>query len=715
MYRFFVAIVFGCIMSLSSILARPSENVVKKPEFVMILNTYSYGQEWSTALAKEIRNRLEAGKPDIKVNTTYASIAARTSFLADRFAMQGAFANGRLNNQIKIPDVLVLIGDESWMLYRVMNHRGIWEKIPVVLCGVHAEILKDYELFFPDKQLPDSSFIPLEASTANLSVTAVIEPDNTARTLQLARTLVPGLQTVCYLSDGSYADKYMQKKLEENCGHAGVSLYEIQFEHSNEDSVVQVLTELPAGTAVVTNGAAVPDGIKAPVLVLRDVSYRSHTPAGGYFAPVASYADKTAEAVLHILEAGAADSVPYVVASDTAFHLNQTALMHAGLRSAVKSLPDVVERNVPPPFVIRHIRVITILLLVVIVSVFVVVRQVNSRRYRRELNALFERYKTLYDEYQVVYENMPVGLMLFDIYGNLLKRNAETDVFFELFAHSRADLFHLFSADILDDDMRQALFNKKLVSKMLHMGGYCYRVQCCMIADEETGANHILVIVIDNTDIEKEKKAKEQICHVLNFAMNEAKIGVAEYNLMDGLGFATDAWYDAVDVERGTADFSQSHQCLVPDDRKKIESYLEHVRCGAAYNFLGSLQMRGRNGETHYIRYLIQPLEYVPDKKRVVIAELVLHMDEQIAKELELKAEMKKAQEADRLKNAFVANMKDEIRVPLKEIIACAKELVETSGQKRKDELNVRIEAANNRILKLLADIIAVSKMESNK
>lgn len=83
-----------------------------------------------------------------KMNITYAGIAARTSFLADRFAMQGAFANGRLNNQIKFPDVLVLIGDESWMLYRVMNLRGIWERIPVVLCGVHAEVLKDYRQFF---------------------------------------------------------------------------------------------------------------------------------------------------------------------------------------------------------------------------------------------------------------------------------------------------------------------------------------------------------------------------------------------------------------------------------------------------------------------------------------------------------------------------------------------------------------------------------------
>lgn len=148
MYRFIATILFGCVLYPSILSARLATEVVEKQTFVMILNSYSYEEEWSTALAKEICNRLQASGQDIKMNITYAGIAARTSFLADRFAMQGAFANGRLNNQIKFPNVLVLIGDESWMLYRVMNLRGIWERIPVVLCGVHAEVLKDYRQFF---------------------------------------------------------------------------------------------------------------------------------------------------------------------------------------------------------------------------------------------------------------------------------------------------------------------------------------------------------------------------------------------------------------------------------------------------------------------------------------------------------------------------------------------------------------------------------------
>ena len=191
MYRFVVALLLGCILYPSVMLAQSSKDEASKPEFVMILNSYSYEQEWSTTLAKEIRNNLEAKRTGLQVNITYADIAARTSYLADRFAMQGAFAYGRLSNEIYIPKVLVLIGDESWMLYRSMDLRGLWEKVPVVLCGVHAEVLKDYQDFFPDKQLSDTAFISLESSASSLKTAAVIESDYTLQTLQLAFTLVP--------------------------------------------------------------------------------------------------------------------------------------------------------------------------------------------------------------------------------------------------------------------------------------------------------------------------------------------------------------------------------------------------------------------------------------------------------------------------------------------------------------------------------------------
>lgn len=709
-----IAILLGFILC-PLIHARQPEEEVKKSDFVMILSSYSYEKEWSTALAKEIRNQLETRDSLVKVNITYADIAARTSYIADRFAMQGAFANGRINNQIAIPRLLILIGDESWMIYRNMSHVGRWPTVPILLCGMHDEIMEDYETFFAGRNIPDGSLISLQSSDSVLSTAAVMEPDNAAQTIALAKTLLPGLKQLYYLSDGGYADTYMKKKLltAMDSTHCEFSLNEIRQVPSNADSVRQVLGELPRRSILLTNGSKVPETVRVPVLTLRDMEYGDRIPAGGYFATIADFARKAADETFRILNA-TEGKLSYVYASDTTYYLNQTALLNAGLASKASQLTHASDRNIPSPFLLRHIRVVSAVLLILIVALFFAIRMVHSRRHSRSLQAMFLRYKSLYDEYQVVYENMPIGLMLFDIYGNLLNRNAETDAFFEQFAHSTADVFQLYSSGILDEDLREALFRKELVSRMLTLKAHSYRILLRMIADEETGDNNILVLVIDNTDIENEKKAKEQIYSVFNSAMNKAVIGVAEYNLLDDTGFATNAWYDILGIERPADSFAHVHRHLVPEDCRKVEDYLMSVRHGATLSFLSNLQVCLTSGAKHYVRYFIQPIETAPEKGRIIVAELIVNMDAEIKRTHELQAALRKAQEADRLKNAFVVNMGDEIREPLKAIVDCARELANTDSRERRPELNNCIEKNNQIMLNLLQHIIKASKEEAS-
>ena len=83
--------------------------------------------------------------------------------------------------------------------------------------------------------------------------------------------------------------------------------------------MARVVAGLAEKSVVVTNGIPVSKDIRVPVLTLRDVLYQSRIPVGGYFAPVAAYADKTAEAVLHFLETDGKAEIPYTMVSDTAF------------------------------------------------------------------------------------------------------------------------------------------------------------------------------------------------------------------------------------------------------------------------------------------------------------------------------------------------------------------------------------------------------------
>lgn len=72
------------------------------------------------------------------------------------------------------------------------------------------------------------------------------------------------------------------------------------------------------------------------------------------------------------------------------------------------------------------------------------------------------------------------------------------------------------------------------------------------------------------------------------------------------------------------------------------------------------------------------------------------------------------AQESDRLKSAFLANISHEIRTPLNIIIGFSDMLSNTESQEEKDEFNQVIKQNGNIMLKIVNDIVDFSKIESN-
>lgn len=84
---------------------------------------------------------------------------------------------------------------------------------------------------------------------------------------------------------------------------------------------------------------------------------------------------------------------------------------------------------------------------------------------------------------------------------------------------------------------------------------------------------------------------------------------------------------------------------------------------------------------------------------------------EQMIKELEnAKA---KAEQSDKLKSAFLANMSHEIRTPLNAIVGFSSLLADTISQEEKEEYLKIIDINNDLLLKLISDILDLSKIEA--
>ena len=81
---------------------------------------------------------------------------------------------------------------------------------------------------------------------------------------------------------------------------------------------------------------------------------------------------------------------------------------------------------------------------------------------------------------------------------------------------------------------------------------------------------------------------------------------------------------------------------------------------------------------------------------------------------LQLKQAKDKAEDADRLKSAFLANMNHEIRTPLNAIVGFSQVLVDEEDRETRQEFADIIQNNNELLQRLIADVLDLSKIESN-
>ena len=81
---------------------------------------------------------------------------------------------------------------------------------------------------------------------------------------------------------------------------------------------------------------------------------------------------------------------------------------------------------------------------------------------------------------------------------------------------------------------------------------------------------------------------------------------------------------------------------------------------------------------------------------------------------MQLKIVKEKAEESDRLKSAFLANMNHEIRTPLNAIVGFSQILAEENDPDLRNEYSLIIQSNNELLQRLIEDVLDVSKIESN-
>ena len=213
-----------------------------------------------------------------------------------------------------------------------------------------------------------------------------------------------------------------------------------------------------------------------------------------------------------------------------------------------------------------------------------------------------------------------------------------------------------------------------------------------------------------NSESDSDKEL-EKLENKFQLAIHTSNLVQWEYNNMTKLFFSSNERIKSMETILTAEDYFRA---IHPDDANNVKYYLDRMDEGIDESFIFNKRLiYSDDGKYHYTTVFGAPFE--KDEYGKVIKYTGFRRDDTEWKEMNdrLEEERKKAQEADMLKSAFLANMSHEIRTPLNAIVGFSQMLQFTETAKEREEFIEIINVNNELLLRLINDILDLSKIES--
>ncbi|UBM61416.1 PAS domain S-box protein [Candidatus Sulfidibacterium hydrothermale] len=211
-------------------------------------------------------------------------------------------------------------------------------------------------------------------------------------------------------------------------------------------------------------------------------------------------------------------------------------------------------------------------------------------------------------------------------------------------------------------------------------------------------------------DVTKEVQAIEEI-KLLSTAITQSPLSVVITNLEGEIEYVNDSFtkvtgYTLQEAVGKNPRILQSKKTST----KVFKSLWKTLQKGKTWR--GEFINKRKNGEIYYEYAVITPIK---DDRGNVIRYLGMKEDITLRKKLEkeLKQAKEKAEEANRLKSAFLANISHELRTPLNGILGFSELILEMEDMDAIREMSGYINESGQRLLRTLDMIIAISRLDS--
>ena len=172
---------------------------------------------------------------------------------------------------------------------------------------------------------------------------------------------------------------------------------------------------------------------------------------------------------------------------------------------------------------------------------------------------------------------------------------------------------------------------------------------------------------------------------------------------------------DFVEATEGDT-YDENADLLVEEDAVRVRKALDELCAGVRDHYHEQYRIRAPHSSKVYWE---ESYAIIADRdingKPLRIVGTSLRIDSRKNLETALKQALSKAEESDRLKSAFIANMSHEIRTPLNAIIGFTSVLPDIEDYGERQELINLIQENNSKLLRIIDDVMNISKIEAGK
>ncbi len=719
--------------------------------FVLIINSYSEGSEWAERIQNVITNDLYV-KKNIALNLEYLDNCRFTS-LQDAYETMGEV----YKHYPSKPRAVVIIGDAGWIAYRSTLPQS-WRDIPVVLTSVRNYTISLEDLI-SDKDINSIRMIPYMEAAKGFNVTGVFHSLHIKETIQLMKTLMPGMKKIVFISDKRFASAYGLTSFKHIMAKfypelKGISL---SLKYIEPHDLLDSLSYMDKQTGILSYGWYVDQSrnqrkdysinevqrvigsfTNTPVFGLVDLGIDNGTYAGGVFSTSNDFGKKTVELLLQILDGKDARKIPFQYMNEEKAHLNYEYLLQSGIDS--KLLPkdavyykkplSVYQKYKSTFYLISFLSLLVILGFLLRIGYLMKIKKIREREI-----SLLSQYKELYHNNQdlkllldSIFDNIPIPLFVKevgkDIRYKYWNKKAEEltgikseDVIgktdFEVFGeeagktNNEKDLDLVKNGGILnyDEDVffRNTVRSTSVIKSIIQRtDNTCYILATRWDITELKAIQHKLEL--SNRHLHLVMEAGDILPWTCNIKKNIISV---DYDFMNNANS---------DIERKSSvtTIDETFARVHPDDKERLKAEFEKVLNGKTDRFDIDFRIDNYGKDYKWCAMHGVVSEWNDNGNPLIVIGSSINITKRKEIEQALLEAKEKAEESNRLKSAFLANMSHEIRTPLNAIVGFSRILAMVNQDNEEHAKFADIIENNNRmLLQLINDILDLSKIEA--